>query len=287
MDFLPLGALLAILIAFLAWKTGHLTADGALAAWFVGTLTFSFGGLALTIALLAFFITSSLLSRLSARRAARVHANYAKTGRRDALQVLANGGFFTLFVLLGWLLAGRTWPWLAAAGALAGATADTWATELGALSPGQPRLITSGLPVSAGTSGAISLPGTLAAAAGALFIALLLSLVSSLRLTSPTLTPLLPLGADLAFARTAPSLLFPAVTLGGLLGSLVDSFLGATRQAIFFCPACARETERHPLHTCGTPTHLRRGWHWLNNDAVNAVCTLSAAWLAALPLLVL
>jgi Raf kinase inhibitor-like YbhB/YbcL family protein len=70
------------------------------------------------------------------------------------------------------------------------------------------------------------------------------------------------------------------ITLAGLAGSLVDSLLGATWQAIYYCPACRKETERHPLHTCGTPITLLRGWRWLNNDWVNATCTTSAVLLA-------
>jgi uncharacterized membrane protein len=67
------------------------------------------------------------------------------------------------------------------------------------------------------------------------------------------------------------------VILGGLIGSLFDSCLGATVQAIYFCPRCSKETEKHPVHTCGTPTIQVRGWKWLNNDMVNAGCAVAGA----------
>ncbi len=66
------------------------------------------------------------------------------------------------------------------------------------------------------------------------------------------------------------------ITGAGWIGSLVDSLLGATLQVIYFCPACEKETERHPLHGCGEQTTRVRGLLWMNNDWVNAACTVSA-----------
>ena len=70
------------------------------------------------------------------------------------------------------------------------------------------------------------------------------------------------------------------LVLGGLAGSTFDSFLGATVQAIYYCPQCHKETERHPYHLCGTQTSLVRGWPWLNNDLVNFFCSLAGAGVA-------
>jgi uncharacterized membrane protein len=71
--------------------------------------------------------------------------------------------------------------------------------------------------------------------------------------------------------------------LGGVAGSLFDSLLGATVQAIYFCPTCQKETEQK-LHTCGTPTTIKRGWRWLNNDWVNFISSLFGAAVAVGPL---
>ncbi len=68
-------------------------------------------------------------------------------------------------------------------------------------------------------------------------------------------------------------LLFLLITFAGLAGSLFDSFLGATVQAMYYCPTDKKETEKHPLHTCGTETVHIRGWEWLNNDWVNFACS--------------
>jgi len=255
------GFLLAGLAAGLAWQARSLTIDGAAAAAVLGGVVFGLGGLAWAVLLLGFFITSSGLSRLARKKKMGLDEKFSKGSRRDSAQVLANGGAAGLFVLLQLVFPGYEWPWLAFAGSLAAANADTWATELGVLSRSTPHLITTGQPVERGTSGGITLEGTLAAAAGALFIALL----------AASVRPGLPLWSAAA-----------GIAIAGLLGSLADSLLGATVQAIYSCPTCRKETERHPLHTCGSPTALAHGLPWLNNDMVNTACCLAGGLSAVL-----
>ncbi len=261
---LLLGFGLAALISLAAYAARSLNRSGAAAATLLGTAVFGLGGLPWAGLLLGFFISSSLLSRLFRRRKAAVDEKFSKGNQRDAAQVAANGGIAGLLALLQAVLPESPLPWLAAAAALAAANADTWATELGVLSPVAPRRITSGKPVEMGTSGGITPLGTLAALAGGLFIAAIAAFF-------PPSNVHLPLAGVLL-----------GVTLAGLLGSLVDSLLGATVQAIYFCPRCGKETERHPLHTCATPTRRLRGLGWLDNDGVNLFCTLSAGALAVL-----
>ena len=255
------GLLLAILIAGGAYLSGALSRSGTVAAILLGTVVFGLGGLPWAVLLIAFFISSSLLSRLFSRRKERMEEKFSKGHRRDAAQVLANGGIAGLFVLLGQALPGALWPWLAFAGALAAANADTWATELGVLSKTPPRSIRTGRIVEAGDSGGVSWMGLFAATGGSLLIAVLAVLPWPGMPGEPGLETY--------------GLVILLITLAGLGGSLVDSLLGATAQVIYTCPTCGKETERHPLHRCGTKTVYNRGWRWMNNDAVNAFCTVS------------
>jgi uncharacterized membrane protein len=51
---------------------------------------------------------------------------------------------------------------------------------------------------------------------------------------------------------------------------------------MYFCPTDQKETEKHPLHTCGTQTIYTRGWEWLNNDWVNFACGAFGSLIALL-----
>ena len=258
---LLLGILLALLIAFLAYRAQTLSRSGAYAAILVGTIIFGIGGLSWAILLMAFFITSSGLSRAFKKSKADLNEKFSKGHERDAGQVFGNGGIATLFAALHGLIPAAAWPWLGFAAALAAVNADTWATELGVLNPTAPRLISDlRKRVDKGTSGGVSLWGTLASLTGSAVIAALAALLSP----------------------TGHWSLFLLITVSGLLGSFFDSLLGATVQGIYYCPTCEKETERHPLHTCGTRTDQIRGWNWLDNDWVNFGCGMAGVVAALL-----
>jgi uncharacterized membrane protein len=77
--------------------------------------------------------------------------------------------------------------------------------------------------------------------------------------------------------RVAPLL---PVAAAGIAGALLDSIVGAGLQARQWCPRCSCECET-PQHYCGTPTTMRRGVRWIQNDAVNLMATLCGAIVAA------
>ena len=244
------GGLLGAAVAALAYWRQALTRDGALTAAVVGWLTFARGGPTGTAALLTFFVSSTLLSRIGEQRKRALPLAQAKGARRDAWQVLANGGVATLCFGVG--------QPRAAIGALAAASADTWATELGMLAHRAPRLITTLRPVDTGTSGGVTPEGLLAGAGGALCVGLAASVPS----------------------RDA-SLVYSAF-VAGLAGAVIDSFLGATLQAGYRCPRCNVFTEGGIHATCGTPTLHERGLRWMTNDAVNLVATMVGAAIGGL-----
>ena len=250
------GFLLAIFIALLAYRARSLSKSGAFASIFLGTIIFGLGGIPWAVLLLTFYFTSTALSRAFKKRKQGLNEKYSKGDQRDAGQVFGNGGLAAAFVLVHYFYPESNISWIGFAASLAAVNADTWATELGVLNPTPPHMITNlRKRVEKGTSGGVSLVGTLASLAGSALIALLATL-------------LVPTDSLI----TDHWSLFLPITLAGLAGSLFDSLLGATVQAMYFCPKDNKETEKHPLHTCGTETTHLRGWKWLTNDWVNFVC---------------
>jgi uncharacterized protein (TIGR00297 family) len=245
---LALAAGVSAGVAWVAWRAGTLTRSGAAAAWTVGLLVLYGAGWNGGAVLAAFFISSNLVSRV--RPGTPPASGDAKGDRRDLWQVYANGGI----AAAGAVVARGDFPlaiWLVT-GCLAAATADTWATSIGTRSRQPPRLLGLGRIVSPGTSGGMTWAGSLAALAGA-------SIVSGIG----------------AVASGNP-LLFPAGTLIGFAGMVVDSILGAMLQGRFHCPVCDEPSEWR-VHRCGSPTARRGGLAWLNNDAVNFLTTALAA----------
>ena len=251
------GLVLAAMISLGAYRARALAPSGAVAATVIGGLTFGLGGLGPAILLLTFFLSSSALSLVGRQRKRSLQAVAAKGSRRDAVQVVANGAVAAVCAGL-WGVQGSP-LWLAAVvGGLAAATADTWGTEIGLLSPVAPRRVTDWQPVAAGASGGVSLYGTLASLTGAGLIGLAAAVLEG------------------------DGWLLAAAILGGMLGAAADSWLGASLQAVYWCPACQQATERHPLHGCGGATELRSGQPWLDNDGVNLAASTVGALAGAL-----
>lgn len=236
-------------ISVAGWWTDALTGRGAIAATGVGTAIAAGSAGSGMLVLGTFFASSSVLSRTVGKRDVA-----AKGSQRDERQVLANGAIAAVGALAGRRV-DRQLALALVAGPLAAATADTWATELGAGSRRVPRLILSGRAVPPGTSGGVSLRGSLGGLAGAATIA--------------AVTGVLTRGMS---GWEGAVRIVPGVVVAGLAGSVADSVLGELAQERRYCAVCDVPTEAR-IHHCGSSTVHTGGVPGIDNDLVNLACT--------------
>ncbi|XP_073143064.1 protein PGR isoform X2 [Henckelia pumila] len=271
------AAMASILVAGRSFRKKSLDISGAIFAVFVMTIHITVNYRFAAI-LLAFFFTSSKLTKIGEDRKRKVDADFKDGGQRNWIQVLSNSGIATLLVLITWKLVGahdycldaKESPLLTSlAGGIIGhyccCNGDTWSSELGVLSDEQPRLITSFKPVRKGTNGGVTKAGLLAAAAGGSVIGLtffLLGLVTT----------------NCAFDVSKKQLfVIPLSALFGLCGSVIDSLLGATLQYSGFC------TVRNKVVGKPGPTVKKiSGLCILDNNAVNLLSILLTSLLSSI-----
>ena len=249
------GLVVAAGIAACAWKMHALSFSGAAAATLVGTAVHAGMGARGSFAVVSYFASASALGRLP-----KLGMPAQRRGnRRDAVQVLANGGPPALFSLVHACTAASSSNLVASAfyGSVAAAAADTWATEVGTRWGGQPRSLATGHRTAPGESGAVTLAGVAASVAASFVIA----------------------GAAQFGTRTRPARTMSCAA-GGLAGSLADSVLGALVQEQRWCERCGARTEL-AVHTCGHRTYRHSGVRALNNDVVNLLGIIAGGLTAA------
>lgn len=240
-----------LLAVFALWKKA-LTVPAAILAWALALLITACGWLNAFWVLAAVFLCTLLAGKLSGAAGKAVGEKlHAKTGKRDAVQVLCNVAVGAAMMLLFDRTKQRCFLW-AYGGAMAASLADSMASELGVRSTRPPRDILSWKPVEPGISGGVTLLGLGASALGALIIA----------------------GLSLRLRGAAPSIL-PDVAAAGFFAALCDSVLGSAVQAKYRCGVCGALTEKR-CH-CGVPGRVERGLPWVGNDAVNLLNNLIGA----------
>jgi len=244
------GFTLSVMVAYLAFFLTWLTLDATLPVIVVGTAILGFGGWILAIAVIVFFITGSLFSRMNRDLETPDSDSLLPERRRDGLQIWANGFWAALFCIL-WFMIPLEQFLGAAYGVIATATADTWATETGIRNPGKTISLKSFKSVKPGTDGGVSIKGTSFAFLGALLIGFFASQ---------------GLAAD-------PVLTFAVISAAGFLGCVIDSYIGAVYQK-----KDNPDDSQHPWYSMDSDKQ---------NSFVNLVSTGSGGLIALILLLII
>jgi uncharacterized protein (TIGR00297 family) len=164
------------ILAIAGYVAKSVDVSGAVGGWILGTIIILFGGWQLYVVLLAFFVIGTATTKLGYRRKARLGLAQEKGGRRGFSHAFSNVGMAAMLALVASMSNDGVRFWLAAAAALATATADTTASEVGQWIGRRTFLPLTLRRVPVGTEGAISIEGTLAGIVAGFFVAVIASL---------------------------------------------------------------------------------------------------------------
>ncbi|KAM5175538.1 LOW QUALITY PROTEIN: transmembrane protein 19 [Callospermophilus lateralis] len=269
-----------VLIVSNGFKKKSLDYSGALGGLVVGFIL-TIANFSFFTSLLMFFLSSSKLTKWKGEAKKRLDSEYKEGGQRNWIQVFCNGAVPTELALLYMIENGpgempidfskqytASWMCLSLLAALACSAGDTWASEVGTvLSKSPPRLITTWEKVPVGTNGGVTMVGLASSLLGGTFVGIAyfltqLVFVSDLDISAPQ-WPIIAFGG-----------------LAGLLGSIVDSYLGATMQFTGLDESTGmvvNNPTNNAKHIAGKPI--------LDNNAVNlfssvliALLLPTAAW---------
>ena len=205
------GALLfSLFLAYMAYRVRIADISALISATLLGVLIIIFSNILWFVLLLTFFILGGAFTKYRYKYKESIGIAQSKGGVRTYDNVFSNSiAALALAISYGIFPQHSDLIVYAYLGAVATATGDTLASEIGTTSSSKPRMITNFKTTEPGADGAVSFLGEIAALAGSAIIGIL----------------------AVAFGLTESALLAIMVTsLSGLLGTNVDSLLGATLQ---------------------------------------------------------
>jgi uncharacterized protein (TIGR00297 family) len=251
--------ILCIAIGIISYKKNAVSPSGLFVILAVSFL-FIWLGISSFLFILFYMFASSSLLTLFKRDKRALELIVAKTGPRDYKQALANLGT-AMACGIGYKYISDDIFIAAFTGSVCCANADSWASEIGSLSKAAPVMITNFKAVEKGISGGVTLLGLAGGIAGSLFISL--ASVITFYISGPVTENL--------------SAVFGISFITGILGCLLDSYIGAFSQALY-------KNKDHGLFTENPAgnTVLLKGSRWIDNDVVNFLTTLSGAVLAGI-----
>ncbi|KAK7047290.1 hypothetical protein VNI00_006521 [Paramarasmius palmivorus] len=304
---------IATLLGIHGLRKKSLSPSGAATAFVFGICVFAGGLRAFGVAILVFYLGGSRATKYGKKIKAQLEDGYHEAGYRTGWQVMSNGFSAVIASVLWNILFSSSsihahiasqlgvrssisqfldvpnpeydpneWcpidthvanGWsraliYATLGHFACCLGDTLASELGILSKSRPILITTLKPVPPGTNGGMSVGGTLASIFGGLAIGI--SMALSLVIENPKCR-------EGAFG-VITSMVFWGSLAGGL-GSLADSFLGATVQQTRYSEDSHKILQDESVPK--GPLKVISGWNVLTNNQVNVLSSiLTSLWMS-------
>ena len=199
---------LNLAVALAGWVARTVTPAGAITGAIIGSVILAGAGVAGWAVLMAAFLFAAVTTRMGHARKAAAGIAEDRGGRRGPGNAIANTGVAACAAVVAAGMADPAPAFLALVAALATSGSDTVASEVGKAWGRTTVLVTSFRQVPPGTSGAISLQGTLAGVVSAAGLA-----------------------AVGAWLELVPVAAVPIITVAATVAALLEGVLGATLEA--------------------------------------------------------
>lgn len=240
-------ALTVTVIAVGAYLARALTSGGAFCAFIMGVTVFWTTRAEGFLLFMLFFLSCNVVGKISKHlRKGKTEIAEKKGHRRDLMQVIANGLMTTIAALI-WFFTAKTTALIMFGAAVAEATSDTFAGEVGRLSSKGPVSVRNFRPVPVGMSGGVTFLGM----AGAFLSSAMIAFCWYI------------------WFRGVSVYAAILVCLMGFAGAVIDSYLGAFVQAHYLDPDTGMLTENDEKD--GRKLELAQGIRWVDNDMVNLI----------------
>jgi uncharacterized protein (TIGR00297 family) len=256
---LIVAEIFSLSVGVYSFRKKSITATGLIALIVISSFFILLNHVDLLFVLFFMYASSSILTKYRKSEKKEFEKVVGKTGARDYMQAIANLGIATLLMLLYHFSTHNIFM-IAMIGSVCTANADSWASEIGGLSKSTPVLITTFKPTQKGVSGGITLLGTLGGILGSIFISLIALLFMKLFSTS----------------NSEYFKVFWTTSVSGIIGFLLDSYLGVLLQALF------KNDANELTEISSSKNQLVKGIKWINNDMVNLLSTTVGALIAGL-----
>lgn len=255
-----IGFCLAVIIPLLAYFKKSLKLSATIEA-FVMIIIATFASWYLSYLLIFSFILISVIEKILKKKTDNIENQIAKKsgGPRDFIQVFVNGGVATLSAILYIITKNDIFIYIYVI-SIAESLADSAASSFGIAFGKKVYDICSFKRIENGTSGGISVPGTISAFVLSLILGLITFLFGFCNLTGLIM-----------------------ITLCPFIGCIFDSILGSKLQLKNKCVVCGKITEKN-IH-CEKEVKYYKGIKWMNNDVVNGLSNLFASLLTLVILL--
>ena len=227
------------ILCYLFTKIRILKKDGAFAAFLIGIILFSIGKWEFLIPISIFFLTSSILSKISSYFLNKKK----KESNRNLTQVLSNGSIPLLLSFI-WFYTSMELFFYSFLASISAVNSDTWATEIGSLSNKKPVNSINFKKIKKGESGGITLLGIIGGIGGAFIISIF----------------------SIEYGK-----IFIIISVSGFLACYFDSILGSTLQGKYKCKKCGQNNEIG-FH-CNQSSELISGIEIFSNNLVNFLCS--------------